>query len=243
MKGGWVADRWRSANDDHPRSLAPQRPPIGRLSGSDTAGPSNTHGVETVERVFSAGMLQVHMTPPARDLGIYECSTCGDLRLSDVDASCCDGPMDPVETAVPTESPDVEELMRDVFDISPTELEVCRQVMGAGETTIGELVESIDRDRSVVSRHLNHLVELGVVAKRSRVLAEGGRIGVYSPRSEDVVRRQLKLGLYAWCLDAIDLLEDVNEEKIAMMAESAGSDGSTAARSVVDRLLARSDSP
>lgn len=188
-------------------------------------------------------MLLMRMTFPAHELDIYECATCGDLRLSDGDATCCGGPMGPVETTVPTESPDVEELMRDVFDISPTELEVCRQVMAAGETTIGELVESIDRDRSVVSRHLNHLVDLGVVEKRSRVLAEGGRIGVYSPRSEDVVRRQLKLGLYAWCLDAIDILEEVNEEKIAMMAERGEAEDGIVDRSVVARLLARSDSP
>lgn len=79
--------------------------------------------------------------------------------------------MNTVETTVPIEPPNVEGIMHDVFDISPTELEVCRQVMAAGETTIGELVETIDRNRSVVSRHLNHLVDLGV-RKESRVLPD-----------------------------------------------------------------------
>lgn len=37
------------------------------------------------------------------------------------------------------------------------------------------------------------------------------------------------------------MIETVNEEKIAMMAESAGDDGGIG-RSVVDRLLARADS-
>lgn len=105
--------------------------------------------------------------------------------------------MDIIDMSIPTESPDAEEIMRDVFDVSPTELEVCRQVMAAGETTIDELVETVDRDRSVISRHLNHLVDLGVVEKQSRVLQEGGRINVYSPCSEEVVRRQLTIGLYA----------------------------------------------
>ena len=181
------------------------------------------------------------MSSPDSELAIYECSTCGGLRLSDGDARCCDGAMDAVETTVPTESPDVEEIMHDVFDISPTELEVCRQVMAAGETTIGKLAGTIDRDQSVVNRHLNHLVDLGVVAKTSRALAEGGRVNVYSPRSEEEVRRQLELGLYAWCLDAIELLEEVNEEKIAMMAENAEDDASGLGRSMVDRLLARGD--
>ncbi|WP_049926936.1 helix-turn-helix domain-containing protein [Halopiger goleimassiliensis] len=150
--------------------------------------------------------------------------------------------MDAVETTVPTESPTVEELMRDVFDISPTELEVRQQVMAAGETTIDDLVETVDRDRSVVSRHLNHLVDLGVVEKTSRVLPEGGRVNVYAPRSEDVVRRKRKHGLYASCLDAIELLEEVNEEKIAMMAENPNSDDHNVGRSVVDRLLSLGDS-
>lgn len=182
------------------------------------------------------------MSPSASDLDIYECSTCGDVRLSDGDATCCGRRMGVVERPVPIESPDTEEIVREVFDISPTELDVCRQVMAAGETTVGELVERVDRDRSVVSRHLNHLVELGVVEKRSRVLAEGGRIGVYSSRSEDVVRRQLTLGLYAWCLDAIERVEDVNEEKIAMMAEGADTETDAVGRSMLDRLLARGDS-
>jgi len=52
------------------------------------------------------------MSSPDSELAIYECSTCGGLRLSDGDARCCDGAMDAVETTVPTESPDVEDHAR-----------------------------------------------------------------------------------------------------------------------------------
>ncbi|RKD88057.1 helix-turn-helix domain-containing protein [Halopiger aswanensis] len=154
------------------------------------------------------------MTASDPDLAVYACRSCGEYQFASAPPTCCGDPMTAVDDSVPVESPDEALLMRAVFDISETELEVCRHLMSEGELTVKELTDLVDRDRSVVTRHLNHLSELGMIEKRSRVLADGGRVNVYAHRSAEAVRRQFKLGLYAWMTEAADIVDDLSEDKI-----------------------------
>ena len=153
------------------------------------------------------------------ELSVYRCESCDDYQLGTAEMTCCGESMTEVDDTVPIESPDEGTLMRTVFDISETELEVCRCLMAEPEITVNELTEMVDRDRSVVTRHLNHLVDLGIVEKRSRVLSDGGRVNVYSHRSVDAVRRQFKLGLYAWMTEAVDVIDDLSEEKVSLLVQ------------------------
>lgn len=158
------------------------------------------------------------MASPEHELAVHKCQSCGEYRLQSTETTCCGATMTEVDGTVPIKVPDEERLMQTVFGISETELEVCRHLMAEPEVTVEELATAVDRDRSVVTRHLNDLVELGIVEKQSRVLSEGGRINVYAHRSVDAVRRQFKLGLYTWMVDAVDVIDDLSEEKIEMMA-------------------------
>ena len=177
------------------------------------------------------------------DLAIYECRSCGDYQLGTTAPTCCDDPMAEIDASVPIESPDEETLMRSVFGISETELEVCRHLMTEGEATVKELTAAVDRDRSVVTRHLNDLVDLGVVEKQSRVLSDGGRVNVYSHRSVEAVRRQFKLGLYAWLTDAVDVIDELSEEKVELLVRGGDSGGDSGADAASDRtLIDRTDS-
>lgn len=81
--------------------------------------------------------------------------------------------------------------------ISSTELAVCKSLLAQEQATIGEPVSRLPRDRSTVTRRLDHLVELGVIEKESRPIERGGRENVYSPTAPDDVHRILRLGLYA----------------------------------------------
>ena len=160
------------------------------------------------------------MASPEPDLAVYTCRSCGDYQLASEPPTCCADPMDEVDDTVPIEYPDEERLMKAVFDISETELDVCRHLMSEGELTVTELADLVERDRSVVTRHLNHLVDLGMVEKRSRVLSNGGRVNVYSHRSAEAVRRQFKLGLYTWMTEAVDIIDDLSEDKIERLVGS-----------------------
>ncbi|MDJ1434711.1 helix-turn-helix domain-containing protein [Halostagnicola sp. A-GB9-2] len=153
------------------------------------------------------------------ELTVYECPSCDTYQLGSTEMNCCEESMNELDDTVPIEPPDEEQLLRTVFDISETELEVCRHLMSEPEVTIEELADAVDRDRSVVARHINHLVELGMVEKRSRVLSEGGRVNIYSHRSADAVRRQFKLGLYTWMVDAVDVIDDISKEKLELVVQ------------------------
>lgn len=162
---------------------------------------------------------------------VFECSTCGNVGVGDGDGDivCCDGSMQPVEPDRDggIEAPTLEELLRTVFDMSDTELEICLCVMETGHQTVQELAEATDYDRSNVSRHLNHLVELGVVRKRRRLLKQGGHEYVYSPMDADAVRESLKRRFVRWVSKAAGELDAVRREKVEGIVEDASPDTKT----------------
>ncbi|SDQ99044.1 HVO_A0114 family putative DNA-binding protein [Natronobacterium texcoconense] len=160
------------------------------------------------------------MGTPNAEVAVYRCGSCGDYALGTDESTCCDVEPIAADDTVPIDSPDEAEVMGTVFDVSETELEICRQMMAMEEATIRELTEAVDRDRSVVTRHLDHLVELGVVEKQSRVRSSGGRVNVYTHRPVDAVRRQFKLGLVTWTNEALDLVDDLSAEKAERLVDS-----------------------
>lgn len=135
--------------------------------------------------------------------------------------TCCDRPMEPVD--FPTNGvrePSLDGLLRMVFGMSPAELDVCLCVMEGGEQTAAGLAERVDYDRSVVSRHLNHLAELGIVEKRRRLLEQGGQVFVYLPTDPAVVRRRLLEAFVGWVAQASGHIEALSREKVEAIVES-----------------------
>ncbi|MEF8774261.1 MAG: helix-turn-helix domain-containing protein [Halobacteriales archaeon] len=150
---------------------------------------------------------------------VYTCETCGNVLFGDHPAHCCGAPMTEAGADTPpVDGPDLDRLLKDVFDMSGTELEVCLCVMEADERTVAEVADALDVDRSLVSRHLNHLADLGVVEKSRRIRPEGGHVHVYFPVEEDAVRRRLKTELYRWLRDAVAAVQEVSREKVETIA-------------------------
>lgn len=174
-----------------------------------------------------------------RQMNVYECAACGELWFQG-DRSCCDQPLDKVDVSAMFEPPSIEDLVREVFDISSTELANCRILMAGDEATIRELVKELSRVRSAVQRHVTHLAELGLLEQRSRNLQDGGRVNVYASRPPDELRRRLKLGLYAWMTEADIRLEELNREKGEAMiegAEPAAADDASSTTTTQDRAV------
>ena len=159
-----------------------------------------------------------------RGADVFRCNACGNVGIGHGEIICCDGPMRPVEGPEdPVEEPSLEALLQTVFDMSSTELDICLCVMEGGDQTVQELAESTDYDRSVVSRHLNHLVDLGVLEKQRRLLREGGFVYVYSPKGEDAVRRSLERRFLAWLKAAFGQLDALRRKKVEGIVETEGS--------------------
>ncbi|MFC7138529.1 helix-turn-helix domain-containing protein [Halosimplex aquaticum] len=160
-----------------------------------------------------------------REVDLYECASCGALKEHEA-ASCCDGQMEAVDATAVFASPDVETVAREVFDISEMELTVCKRLMRDGEATVQDLASQLNRDPSNINRRLNHLVELGMVEKRSRGLPTGGRVHVYSHAPIEEVQRRFRIGLYGWLTETTELLETFNQEKFEAAIEGgSGPDG------------------
>jgi predicted transcriptional regulator len=156
---------------------------------------------------------------------LLECGSCGNLGFGQGGMVCCDSAMEPVDgDGDGVTRPSFEELVRTVFDMSETELDICLCVMEGGDRTVAELAREVEYDRSVVSRHLNHLVDLGVVDRHRRLLEEGGQVYVYTPNEPDVVRRNLAGAFVAWVRDATSLIESLRREKVEAMVEDNARD-------------------
>lgn len=152
------------------------------------------------------------------------CDRCGSIALARDAITCCDRPMDPVPTPESVASPGLEEVLQVVFGMSTSELDVCLCVMAGEGLTVKELASETGYDRSVIARHLGHLVDLGVLEKRRRLLERGGQVYVYSPRSAESVRRSLQEGFLGWTAAASTGIDGLTREKIEAIVDRGDRD-------------------
>lgn len=161
------------------------------------------------------------MDDPETPATLFECGSCGNVGLGRGEMSCCDRPMQPVSVEEPAVArPSLADLLRTVFDMSETELDICLCVMEGGELTVAELAEQTDYDRSVVSRHLGHLVDLGALDRRRRLLERGGHVYVYSPNDAEAVRRSFREAFLGWLQRANALVDELSREKVEAIVET-----------------------
>lgn len=151
---------------------------------------------------------------------LFECKSCGNFGFGDGEIVCCEERMQPVEKEHSVTDPSLEELLATVFDMSETEMDICLCVMEGGEQTVPNLAEQVGYDRSSVSRHLEHLVELGVIDRRRRLLESGGHIYVYTPNGADEVSRRLTDEFAGWVKDAAVLIDSLSREKVEALVAS-----------------------
>ncbi len=150
---------------------------------------------------------------------MYKCQHCGNVSVANLVADTDEEKLTSTD-AQSANSPELADVLRDVFGISETGLNICVQLMEEGESTAGDLAKHLDMDRSTVSRQLNHLTDLGLLEKRQRLLSDGGYVHVFTPVDVEEVRQRLTVGLHAWMDDALELVEDINREKVKALARA-----------------------
>jgi len=75
--------------------------------------------------------------------------------------------------------PGFEEVLRCVFGIQEHEARLYMELLDAPDSTVAELAEEVDRDRSNVNRGLTTLLEKDLVSRRRRLLDSGGHVYQY----------------------------------------------------------------
>ncbi|MFB6283358.1 MAG: helix-turn-helix domain-containing protein [Halobacteria archaeon] len=157
------------------------------------------------------------------EFSIYECKKCDNVILSNNDAAemkCCGGkPRNVREIDAEIEKPSQKGLLKEVFDLTETGMEICLCVMEEGESTVSDISESIDVDRSAVSRYVNNLVDIGMLKKDVRNLEKGGYVHIYSHEPPEKVKKNLTMGFYKWTALGVKRINELNAQKMEAMAD------------------------
>jgi len=156
---------------------------------------------------------------------LVRCGSCGNFGFGSGEITCCTEPMEPVsDESTAVGEPSIDELLGTVFGMSDAELDLCLCVMEGGEQTVRELAETTEYERSVVSRHLNHLVDLGVLDKQRRLLKAGGDVYVYSARDPAAIRESFRAHFFAWVSRLDECIDTLNRRKVESLVDDSGSE-------------------
>jgi predicted transcriptional regulator len=94
--------------------------------------------------------------------------------------------------------PGFEEVLRCVFGIQDHEARLYLELLNAPDSTVAELAETVDRDRSNVNRGLATLMDKHLVDRRRRLLDSGGHVYQYRSIAPEEARELMHETLDEW---------------------------------------------
>lgn len=96
------------------------------------------------------------------------------------------------------EEPALTEVLACVFGIQAHEARTYETLLDRPGSTVEELADALDRDRSNVNRSLSTLREKGLASRQRRLLDGGGHVYQYSPTPPGEARELMHETLDAW---------------------------------------------
>ena len=104
--------------------------------------------------------------------------------------------------------PGFEEVLRCVFDIQAHEARLYLVLLDAPDSTVAELAERVDRDRSNVNRGLSTLREKGLADRQRRLLDSGGHVYKYRATPPEEARELMHETLEEWSAYVHERIEE-----------------------------------
>lgn len=185
---------------------------------SDESGDNPAAGVLGREDPFERDLSEAAYS-------IYECGTCENIVFtlaSDSNLTCHgDEMIEITECEIDVNTPDLRQVLLDAFDLPKAGLDICLCVIGDGPMSPSEVAETLDYDRSTVSRYLNDLVDIGLLEKSQLNRESGGVVNVYHSIDIERMRRETLVGFFVWAGEAASLIEEANLTKEAYLDEDA----------------------
>jgi len=108
--------------------------------------------------------------------------------------------------------PSFEEVLACVFDLQLHEVRTYEVLRNRPSSTVEELADDLDRDRSNVNRSLTTLLEKGLAERQRRLLDGGGHIYQYHPTPIDETREKMHHTLDEWAAYVHDRIDEFGEE-------------------------------
>ncbi|MEZ3145087.1 helix-turn-helix domain-containing protein [Halobaculum sp. MBLA0143] len=113
---------------------------------------------------------------------------------------------------VQTEDPSFQHVMACVFGIQEHESRTYLVLLGNPGSTVEELADELDRDRSNVNRSLTTLLEKGLASRERRLLDPGGYVYQYTATPLPEAKELLHGALDEWVDNVHDAIETFGEE-------------------------------
>ncbi|MEF8827389.1 MAG: helix-turn-helix domain-containing protein [Haloarcula sp.] len=168
---------------------------------------------------------KVQYDPSSSQYDVFECPECENIVLAvgrdDPPMSCHGQRMERVwDVEMRVKPPSVKQVLLDAFGLPKAGLDICLCVIGDGPLSAAEVAETLDYDRSTVTRYLNKLVELGLLSRSELNREGGGVVNVYHSVDLERMRRETLVGFYVWAGKAATLIEDANLTKREYLEEN-----------------------
>jgi len=116
-----------------------------------------------------------------------------------------------IETLVGTTDPEFTHILSCVFGIRDHESRTYLTLLENPGSTVEELAETLDRDRSNVNRSLSTLREKGLVERERRLLDPGGYVYQYTAVDLPTAKRMLHAALDEWANAVHDSIDEFGD--------------------------------
>jgi predicted transcriptional regulator len=168
---------------------------------------------------------EVQYDPSNEEYEVMECPDCDNIVLAlgrdDPPMSCHGHEMKRVtDVEMSVKPPRVKQVLLDAFGLPKAGLDICLCVIGEGPLSASEVAETLDYDRTTVTRYLNKLVDLGLLTRSELNREGGGVVNVYHSVDLERMRRETLVGFYVWAGEAASLIEDANLTKEEYLDEN-----------------------
>ncbi|MDY6765259.1 MAG: helix-turn-helix domain-containing protein [Halobacteria archaeon] len=110
------------------------------------------------------------------------------------------------------EDPELDELLRCIFDIQVHDTETYFVLLENPSSTVTELAERMEKDRSGVNRSLIKLIDKGLAERRDRLLDTGGYVYQYTATPLPEVKDMMHEALDEWVEMMHERIDEFGEE-------------------------------
>lgn len=118
-----------------------------------------------------------------------------------------------MEELMLADEPGFQHVMECVFDVQSHESRTYLALLDVPGSTIAELAEDLDRDRSNVNRSLATLVEKGLVERERRLLDTGGYVYQYTAVPLPVARERMHEAVEEWSAQVHERIDEFGSSR------------------------------
>ncbi|GAB7093904.1 hypothetical protein JCM30237_10560 [Halolamina litorea] len=111
-----------------------------------------------------------------------------------------------------TERPDFRQVLSCVFGVQDHQSRAYLALLDRPESTVAELAEALNRDRSNVNRSLTALLEKGLVERNRRLLDPGGYVYEYTAVPLPEAKAMLHEALDEWVESVHGRIDDFGDD-------------------------------